>query len=103
VAETRLVEAGSNAPGPSEMLMIMVNGSAVAIANIDGALHAFDDTCTHRECPLSDGVLDGQTVVCPCHRSKFDLLTGAPLNGPATVPIRIRAVRQDGDKLLIEP
>ena len=41
-----------------------------------GGWVAFDDTCTHEECSLADGELDGGVVVCPCHASEFDLRTG---------------------------
>lgn len=100
--EGQLVAVGPAAPGDGEMVMVMVDGIEVAVANVGGVLHAFDDTCTHRQCPLSDGELDGRTVICPCHKSRFDLQTGAPLNGPATDPIRIRTVRREGNDLLIE-
>ncbi|MES2210001.1 MAG: Rieske 2Fe-2S domain-containing protein [Chloroflexota bacterium] len=102
-----MIEAGNTPvhavpPAPGEMVTVIVAGTAVAVANTDGVLRAFDDTCTHRECPLSEGRLDGLTVVCPCHMSRFDLLSGEPLNGPAQLPIRIRQVQQDGDNLIIE-
>lgn len=90
------------APARGEMTVVDVAGVPVAIANIEGVLRAFDDTCSHRECPLSEGELDGETVVCPCHRSRFDLRTGQVLNPPATQPIRIRTIQMDGDQLVIE-
>lgn len=79
-----------------------VDGVDVAVIELGADLVAFDDTCTHRACPLSEGVFDAISVTCPCHKSRFDLVTGQPLNGPATEPIRIRQVRFDGDELLIE-
>lgn len=84
------------------MIVVDVNGVPVAIADVGGVIHAFDDTCTHRECPLSEGEIDATGVTCPCHRSRFDLRTGEPLNGPARAPIRIRTVRANGDGLLVE-
>lgn len=89
-------------PAPDSMIVVDVAGVPVAIADVGGAIHAFDDTCSHRECPLSEGEIDAEGVVCPCHRSRFDLRTGEALNGPARTPIRIRAVRLDGDGVLVE-
>lgn len=89
-------------PALGEVVVVMIGGVEVAIANIDGLFRAFDDACTHRECPLSEGAIDATSVTCPCHKSRFDLETGAPLTGPATVPIRIRSVRPAGDRLLVE-
>jgi 3-phenylpropionate/trans-cinnamate dioxygenase ferredoxin subunit len=84
------------------LLVVKVDGVNVAVAEAAGTLVAFDDTCTHRACPLSEGVIEDLTVTCPCHNSRFDLTTGEPLDGPATAPIRIRRVAVDGDFLLIE-
>jgi 3-phenylpropionate/trans-cinnamate dioxygenase ferredoxin component len=72
----------------------------VSVARVDGRLYAFDDLCTCGEhpCPLSAGLLDGTTLMCQCHGSRFDLATGAVVNGPATEPLRVYDVQErDGD------
>jgi nitrite reductase/ring-hydroxylating ferredoxin subunit len=84
------------------MAAVDVDGTFVALGTLDGALVAFDETCSHRACPLSDGVLATGSITCPCHKSRFDIQTGAPLNGPATDPIRVRQVRQDGGRIYVE-
>jgi 3-phenylpropionate/trans-cinnamate dioxygenase ferredoxin subunit len=58
----------------------------IAIARAGGRLYAFDDLCTcgERACPLSAGLLTGTTLMCQCHGSRFDITTGAVINGPAT-------------------
>jgi nitrite reductase/ring-hydroxylating ferredoxin subunit len=68
----------------------------IAVADVDGRLYAFDDLCTCAEpaCPLSSGLLTGTTVMCQCHGSRFDITTGAVINGPATRPLRTYAVHQ---------
>jgi nitrite reductase/ring-hydroxylating ferredoxin subunit len=67
---------------------------AIAAARLDsGELVAFGDTCTHEECSLSEGDLEGRAVVCYCHNAKFDLETGAVMRGPAEDPIRVYEVR----------
>ena len=69
----------------------------VAVARAGGRLYAFDDTCTHEECPLSDGVLTDGEVECPCHGSIFNLRTGEALTGPALESVRTHRVRvEDG-------
>jgi len=67
-------------------------------------VHALDDRCSHRGCPLHEGTLDGDTITCGCHGSTFRL-DGSVVNGPATAPqprfdarlsdgkVEIRAVR----------
>jgi nitrite reductase/ring-hydroxylating ferredoxin subunit len=72
----------------------------IAIARVDGRLHAFDDlcTCADEACPLSGGLLTGTTLMCQCHGSRFDVTTGAVVNGPATEPLSLYEVQEiDGD------
>ena len=72
----------------------------VAIARVDGRLYAFDDlcTCTDEPCPLSGGLLTGTTVMCQCHGSRFDIKTGAVIDGPATDALGVHEVQErDGD------
>jgi nitrite reductase/ring-hydroxylating ferredoxin subunit len=61
----------------------------IAVARVDGRLYAFDDLCTcgDETCPLSGGLLTGTTLMCQCHGSRFDVTTGAVINGPATKPL----------------
>ena len=85
-----------------EMRVFDVEGTKVNVARVDGQLHAFDDTCTHKACSLAKGKLDGTTVTCPCHGSQFDVSSGAVLSGPAQRPVRSRLVQVEGDDLLVE-
>ena len=51
-----------------------------------------------RACPLSGGLLTGTTIMCQCHGSRFDITTGAVVDGPATEPLNTYEVREvDGD------
>jgi nitrite reductase/ring-hydroxylating ferredoxin subunit len=72
----------------------------IAIARVAGRLHAFDDLCTcgERACPLSGGLLAGTTLTCQCHGSRFEITTGAVINGPATEPLHVYEVQEaDGE------
>jgi nitrite reductase/ring-hydroxylating ferredoxin subunit len=85
-----------------EMRVFDVEGTAVNVSNAGGHLYAFDDTCTHAGCSLADGELDGTTLTCACHGSRFDITSGAVVRGPAERPVRSRAVRVEGADLLAE-
>ena len=102
IAGTGFVVTNVAAPATGEVIVVDVDRVSVAVTDLAGELVAFDETCTHRECPLSEGTIEGITVTCPCHKSRFDLRTGLPVNGPATRPIRIRTVRLDGGNLMVE-
>lgn len=94
VAKVRDVPAG-------EMAAFNVGGTKIDVANVEGTFHAFDDTCTHQQCSLAEGDLDGTTVTCPCHGSQFDVTNGAVLAPPAMRPVRSYRVRVEGDALQV--
>jgi nitrite reductase/ring-hydroxylating ferredoxin subunit len=79
-----------------------VRGVRIAVANVDGTFHAFDDTCTHVGCSLAEGDLEETTVICPCHGSEFDVRSGAVLQGPAREPVETYETRVEGGSLEIE-
>jgi catalase len=81
---------------PGQIGRQTVGDHQVAIANSNGVLYAFDDTCTHRGCSLSQGVLEGTTVTCPCHGSQFDVTTGEVRRGPATRPLAVYQMDASG-------
>lgn len=50
-----------------------------------GGLFAVQNRCPHRQGPLSEGVCDVQSVICPYHGHKFDLRTGVGAEKGETV------------------
>lgn len=87
--------------GEGELRAFDVEGRPVAVAHLDGGWYAFDDVCTHRQCSLAEGELDGREVECPCHGSRFDVTTGEVRNGPATEPVETFQVRAEGDEIQV--
>jgi nitrite reductase/ring-hydroxylating ferredoxin subunit len=51
-----------------------------------GRLFAMAETCSHFSGPLSEGKLEGDSIVCPWHNSRFALEDGRVLDGPAVHP-----------------
>ena len=98
----KVAVADADALRDGETLRVDINGTIVAIAKIDGACHAFQEFCTHRYGPLSEGALIGCEVMCPWHRSRFDVRTGKVTHGPAKVDLRtFRTEVRDG-KIWVE-
>jgi len=64
-----------------------VNGHVMAIARVEDSVSAFQEFCTHRFGPLSEGCLDGLQVMCPWHQSHFDVQTGKVTQGPAKLAL----------------
>ena len=69
------------------MKSVIVDGTSVLIARAQsGELCAIANTCSHLGGPLGEGTRDGDVVICPWHASRFDLCSGAVLEGPAVFP-----------------
>lgn len=71
-------------------------GKPVAVFRTgEDAIFVLVDECPHRRGPLSEGILSGETVVCPLHNWAIDLATSnalAPDEGSAvSLPVRIVA------------
>jgi 3-phenylpropionate/trans-cinnamate dioxygenase ferredoxin subunit len=76
-----------------------IDGLAVAIVHADDdAIYAVRDECSHAAIALSEGEVDGCTLECWLHGSRFDLRTGQPSGLPATEAIATFPVEiRDGD------
>jgi len=87
--------------GPGEVLRVDIDDVPVAIWNVEGALYATDDTCTHEEASLSEGDLWGEIIECPLHGAQFDVRTGAVVSLPAIFPIATYPVKVEGDAVYV--
>lgn len=87
---------------PGKAVPFEVDGRQVAVASVDGKLYAFSDICTHMGCSLSDGALNGNVIICPCHGSQFDVTTGDIVRPPAWMPLETYTVDVVGDQLKLE-
>lgn len=79
-----------------------LKGKQITIANSDGEYLAFDDTCSHAQCSLAGGYLDGYTITCYCHGGQFDVKSGDVLASPPTSPIGIYKVKVEGEDIFVE-
>ena len=71
---------------PGERKVAEVDGTMVAVFNIDGELYAIEDVCTHDGGELASGALQGFEIECPRHGARFDVRTGAARCPPAYEP-----------------
>jgi cytochrome P450/nitrite reductase/ring-hydroxylating ferredoxin subunit len=95
-------EVGATGDEPAGTLRrVDVGERAVCLARTGEGWLAFDDTCTHEECSLAEGELDGEVVICPCHGSEFDVRTGDVVTPPALDPLPIYEAREDGGTLFV--
>ena len=88
----RALAAAAAPLGVNQMKLVHVGNERVAVARTEDGTAAFQDRCTHRGGPLSDGALICGTVQCPWHGSQFDVRSGAVKCGPAKKPIAVYAI-----------
>lgn len=76
---------------------IYADQKVVVTQPVDGQFNAFSAVCTHQSCLVSN--VEGGTINCTCHGSKFSIEDGSVVNGPATSPLPTVAVKDDGGQL----
>ena len=93
IALTQLPDGGKLVGHVGEDAVLLVRRGAMVFA-----VAAY---CTHYHGPLTDGIVDGDTVRCPWHHACFDLRTGEALHAPALSPIACWSVEQSDGKIFV--
>lgn len=94
---------------PGRIIPIEAGGKKLLLVNVDGTYHAAQRRCPHLGFNLCRGSLAGHAVVCPLHKAKFDLTTGAIDRDPKLLFINMKAkndlaiypVKVEGDDVLV--
>ena len=73
-----------------------LDGTPVAVFNLDGRYYAIEDICTHDGGILTGGALEGDVIVCPRHGARFSIKTGEVLSPPAYEDVATFPVRVEG-------
>jgi len=87
---------------PGKMTWVSVKGERVLLANVEGAFYALEDVCGHQRVALSKGLLEGCEVECPLHFARFDVRTGALINGPISDDVLTYDVRVEDDTVYVK-
>lgn len=77
--------------------LILSDPGVVLSLDDAGAVVAFSAICTHQGCTVN--AIEDRLIVCPCHLSRFDLGTGAPVSGPAQSALPPVAVEVRGEEI----
>jgi NADPH-dependent 2,4-dienoyl-CoA reductase/sulfur reductase-like enzyme/nitrite reductase/ring-hydroxylating ferredoxin subunit len=87
--------------GDGQMKAVKVGETDVLLSRLNGQFYAIGATCTHQGAPLADGLLHGDTVMCPWHHSCFRVTTGECLEPPALDAEPRYTVRLDGESVIV--
>lgn len=74
----------------------------IGLYRLGETIYALDDTCPHEFALLSEGFVEGNLIECPLHAARFEIATGAVVEGPAPCGVRAYAVRIEGADVLVE-
>jgi nitrite reductase/ring-hydroxylating ferredoxin subunit len=67
-------------------LRVMADGIKVLLVKRAGRIYGIAEVCSHLGGPLAEGKLEGDTIECPWHGSRFCVRDGSVVDGPATHP-----------------
>lgn len=85
---------------PGRGVVSQLEGTSVAIFNVNGKFFATQNHCPHRGGPLGEGELNGTTITCPWHAWQFDVGSGCHLENP-DLKLRCFPVKVNGEDILI--
>jgi len=87
----------------------VIEGKEIVVANHNGSYYAIARRCPHLGGDLPKGSLDGTTVTCPRHHSRFDVTSGRCLAGPKIGPLKLSTkdttayqVRVEGRRIQVD-
>jgi naphthalene 1,2-dioxygenase ferredoxin component len=83
-------------------ISVLAAGREIALYEVDGAIFATDNLCTHGAARLSDGFLEGSEIECPLHQGRFDVCTGKAICAPLTTDIRTYPVQIKDQRIWLQ-
>src|SRR5262245_16681903 len=85
---------------PGGRKLAFVDGRSVVLFNIEGTVHAIDNSCPHNGASLASGKLEGRILQCPAHGLRFDVTTGC-MAGQGGLCLTKLPVQVQDDRLLL--
>ena len=100
---TKIIVGKTSEIPPGKLSKVSSDEKDILIANIDGNYFALDDTCSHAGASLSEGKLEGCTIICGWHGAQFDCRNGKLVKFPAKInDLKSYNVVVESDELYVE-
>jgi nitrite reductase/ring-hydroxylating ferredoxin subunit len=88
--------------GPGSLAAVQAHGRDIAVANVGQTYYAVEARCPVDGTNLArDGRLDGETLVCPNDDARFDIRTGAQVDGSGA--LQPHAIQVLGNEVRVGP
>ena len=85
------------------MRQVEIEGTGVLLSrSLNGDVCAISSVCNHFGGPLEQGDREGDTVICPWHKSRFNLCSGEAIDGPAVFPQPLYETRVRDGKIEVK-
>jgi ferredoxin-nitrite reductase len=81
--------------------LVRAKGEEMAVFKNNGQLYGIQNICPHEGGQLCNGWIENGEVVCPLHRYKFDLKTGACSTDPK-LKVKVFKLVAQGDQVTVE-
>ncbi len=92
--------SASEVPAEGDVAEFMVQGRALCVAHLNGAVAVLDGVCPHEGGPLGEGIVEDGRVVCPWHGYGFDPRTGVADQDPDVKAEVFEAKIEQGELLV---
>ena len=84
-------------PGSARTLPVLGGEEIAVFRTARGEVYALVNKCPHKQGPLSQGIVHGDSVTCPLHNYRISLKTGEALGDDAgctpTIPLKLEVGR----------
>ncbi|MFI6674593.1 Rieske (2Fe-2S) protein [Kribbella sp. NPDC050470] len=77
--------------------IIHADSQTVVTQPTAGTFKAFTSICTHQQCPVAS--VEGGTINCDCHGSKYAIADGSVVKDPAPAPLAAKQITVSGDSI----
>ena len=82
--------------------MAWVDGTEpLLLVNVGGVVRAVQGICSHEYFELDRGFLTAGSLTCALHLSRFDLVSGEPLDPPADEPLAVYPVSIEDGRIVV--
>ncbi len=82
--------------------MAWVDGTEpLLLVNVGGEVRAVQGICSHEYFELDRGFLTAGSLTCALHLSRFDLVSGEPLDPPADEPLAVYPVSVEDGRIVV--
>lgn len=81
---------------------VKIGRNDIAVFNLGDRFAAIDNRCPHSGGPLCDGIVSGETVVCPLHGWKVNLNTGGIVKPDVPVCVDVYPVKVENGIVMID-